>query len=931
MRNLPLTTALVVILIFTGSTTFAGTDNPVPGTLINGDWRSIHLNHIAQFYLDQTDELTISDVSSPEFQPKFQTSPGRFEFGFQDARLWLQFKLHNSSAEPLPLKLEIANPLLDELTLYTQIEKHYLPQYLGDRFPYHQREVQSNYFLFELMLPAHTTQTYYLSVKSTTTLSVPSVLYGEKAYIEHTQREKTLIGAFYGIIFGLAIYNLVIYFSTKEKSYLFYTGHALGNIYTASCFDGISYQLFPDALYWQSICIYASLCVNIWFLAMFTREYLLSRTTCTNLDKTLQALAALGILEFLVLVVWGPGKLISMVILSTLGLCVVLVILAGLTRVRQGFKPAKIFLAAFVFMLTPVLIGILNALNIFGFQEFTPYLHKFGTASEMLILSLALARRINELRIAEREAFEKANIAQADTRAKSEFLAKMSHEIRTPMNGVLGMSELLLDTPLQPKQKNYVKTIYHSGDALLHIINDILDYSKIESGKLELEATEFDLEQLLDECSQVFALAAAEKNLAFTVHLAPETPITLIGDPVRLRQVIMNLLGNAFKFTDQGEVTVWVNPVNITAEQCLLKFAIQDTGIGISEQAQQKLFKSFSQADSSTTRKFGGTGLGLAISKQLTELMAGTIGVDSAINQGATFWFTARFPLCDNKNDAIPAEPLSGKQALIIHSQERETQWLVARCHKLGVATQIVYNTADIHQFFQNSHTMPEVVIADKSHRLDLQKLCDDLSDHFEMPLPLLMVTHVARQQPDPTALAKVKCYRPIEKPISMKLFDKYLIHDLTETADTFETSQDKHEPPNLGHLKVLVAEDNPVNQMVIRGMLEKLQISPVLANNGAEAIQLLEQADKTYDLILMDCEMPEVDGFEATRIIRAREAEMNEPRIKIISLTAHAIKEQLQKAEAAGMDGHLIKPITLHKLQETLTAGPKDNDNRVA
>lgn len=527
----------------------------------------------------------------------------------------------------------------------------------------------------------------------------------------------------------------------------------------------------------------------------------------------------------------------------------------------------------------------------------------------------------------EQKVEERTHKLELANKAKSEFLANMSHEIRTPMNGVLGMTELLLGTPLAKRQHQYARTIHNSAMALLGIINDILDYSKIEAGKLELEHISFNLETMFDDCSAIFAMKCSEKPIQLVTRMDHRVPVSLMGDPTRLRQILMNLIGNAFKFTEKGQVVIRTEWLGAEDNQVFLKFSIQDSGIGLSEDQISRLFKSFSQADTSTTRKYGGTGLGLAICKQLAELMGGEIGVDSTLGEGATFWFTARLGIaeaCELRTAQQKLEAaMQGKSVLIVdeHAPYRESIAERARAWgmqaettgSLGQATKLLASAAS------DGKPYSIVMLASDGEKLDFAQSVSHRDEYGHPTVILLCPSH---HLPNSEALAHHHLQFLLEKPTPLVELRNVLGRACGATTDIDEHLEQakKEKPLNFSQLRVLVAEDNKVNQMVIDGLLKKLGIRAKLAENGAIAVAACQTAEAPFDLVLMDCEMPELDGWSASRQIRDGNFRRNngEP-VVIIALSAHAMSIEKEKARAAGMDDYLSKPISMDRLVDAL------------
>ncbi|MDX1694162.1 MAG: 7TM diverse intracellular signaling domain-containing protein [Ketobacteraceae bacterium] len=914
---------LLALLLLIPARETAAADTPV--IVIDSIDRVAKVSEYAEVLEDTDGRLTIDDILTSRVQRRFKAVNQGLEFGFSGSVFWIRFRIHNQLDDTANLVINATYPLIDKMVLFEVGPDGYTRHALGDTFEYHQRTVDITSFAFELKVPPGATNTYYMSVESTSSLSVPLMLYTDHAFFEYLHDHQTIVGIFYGICLGLLAYNLFLYLVIREKSYIYYVGFVLSNAYVASCFDGLNYRFFPDWEYYQSIAIYVSMGITLWSGAQFTRIYLNTRQAMPKADRMLQIIGGIGILE-IVLIATMPSRQISVLILLTIAVSIVCVLVTAFLRVRQGYGPARLFLLAWLVVLSPIFFGVLNALKIMSLHELTPYLHKMGVAGEMIILSLALANRINVLKASEHEAQQKAHQAEAETKAKSEFLAKMSHEIRTPMNGVLGMSELLKETPLKPNQIHYVRTIYNSGQALLGIINDILDYSKIEAGKLDLEHTEFNLEDLIDECVSVFALRSSDQQVPLISLLDPAVPKMVKGDPTRLRQIIINLLGNAFKFTEKGEVRLNAHLVNRGDNKMTVRFEIVDTGIGISREAQARLFESFSQADSSTTRKYGGTGLGLAICKQLAELMGGEIGVESEQGRGSTFWFSVVLDVVADQTIQQLDETLKilqGKHLLVVDDNHNVVQVIRTLAESWDMKVSAAYTGQSgielVKKFLQSDQTIDiallDLELPDTTGLEVSRELLKMGADDF----PHILITS-ARNLPQRADLEGSGISIAIEKPMPASHLRRQLARALSrsEEKENGWFQEGIHEE-DYGDLNVLVAEDNNVNQLVILGMLKRLGIKPVMVNNGVQAVEAYKKADPPIDIILMDCEMPEMDGYDATQQIRLYENDMKR-RAVILALSAHAMADHRQRSLDCGMDDHIPKPVSLESLREALT-----------
>ncbi len=864
----------------------------------DGD-QKINLGGGISWLEDKQSEFTFDQIK--KLPDKAFTPANGFTFnqGYTSSSYWLKFQL-NFSIDTINSHwfLEIPFPLLDYVALYSPDNQGYEVAYTGDRSPFSHRDMDTTDFVFKIR-PIQEENTFYLHVKTQDSLQVPLYLWHESSFPKHYAQSAGLQGIYFGIMLVMVLYNLFIYLSVRERSYLYYISYIATFTLFQSSLQGYSFEYFwPNNTWWANVNIPFLGVLSLFFAALFARHILHTKVLLPRLDKALMAISGTLFLTLPIIIFGSYNAGIYAAIISTF-IFFNLVLFTGIMAAVKGNRTAKVFVFAWSIFLVSGVISMLGMIDLLPLEYGNQIAIQIGSAIEVILLSMALADRINliEEEKAEIEAESKAILLDANkqlensNRLKDEFIATISHEIRTPMNGILGSSQLLKDTQPDENQSNYIDTINRSGQTLLEILNNILDYSKIEADKLNIEKSEFNLELAINECADFFSVISAQNRIKLYVRIHKDTPKVIRTDPLRLKQILLNLLSNAFKYTARGQVVVNIQLADDCCNKLLIE--VEDSGNGLTYVQQNILFQPFVQVDASSTREKGGTGLGLAISKKLAQLMGGEIGVHSLPGKGATFWFTAEIDTIEEAgneylNDTQVCLMLDrGYQESLIKNQLQDWAVPLVSRHLIKYEHEITVITNERH-----------------------------VEELLELGVPSQNIIIICNKNH-----SKNKHGQRITSPITpAKLRNAILANNTSHALRRKIFEKPEVILPDFSQLKVLAVDDNSVNRMIIKKMLKKYQIEADIAVGGVEAIELISKHKEQYDLILMDIEMPVKDGYQASSEIRQYEQENDIEPSRIVAVSAHSMKESRGKALISGMDDFLSKPIDQNILIDILT-----------
>lgn len=777
-------TSLLLLFLFTS--TFPSNADAVEPITFSAPGQSHNLKAHTKYLLDRSTTMTLDEFrqlleEEPERLSRFAGDSQSLHLGYTNDAVWLTVKVINSQSRAQRVVFNVDYPFLNYIALY-QYQGDVLvhSDTAGDVFSLEDRHYRSRSITLPAVLEANSEYDFLFRLRTPGLISLPMTVHTEGSFLKRQHATNLVLYAIFGVYLGFIFYHLLMYADTREWSYLALSVAVLTRLGYDLYATGEGQLFTPSAIYWNNLAFAylgsIAAAAAIWFHVEFLKLRENSRRSYWGFMLYAAAFIVSAqyayFVDYYFFVTMGGLQLALPVVLS----------ISAWRWSRKGERSTKIYFVGCLLTLVPLFMANLALLgNLPTFANLALY-SALGTTAAFVVFSFALSSRIKALSQQSQAALHEAESARAHNEAKSEFLAHISHEIRTPLNGVLGMIQLLSTSRLDAEQRSWLKIINSSGKILLNIVNDLLDYSRVEAGRLSIETQPFNLRNICHELYDFFAFTG-KPDLRLQLNIGADVPDWLMGDPARIRQVLLNLISNAFKFTQAGSITLQVSK---TDQPNRYRLSVSDTGVGISPEQQERLFSPFEQTHEDIHRQYGASGLGLAISKRLVELMGGAMEVESEVGKGSTFWLELTLPEADAE-DLTPVEP------------------------------------------------------------------------------------------------------------------DSLFI------------------PTTSSSLHLLIAEDNRVNQIVVEKMINKLGHRCTLVNNGSEAVAALQKQHDLYDLVLMDCDMPVTDGYQAARQIRDYEAAKGLRRIPIVALTAHAEESLRSKSIQHGMDDHLSKPLALNALQSML------------
>ncbi|MDM8516756.1 response regulator [Desulfobacterales bacterium HSG16] len=956
--------------------------------ILENDFSGQRLDQYIEHYSDRTSTLSINDIKSAEYESHFANAHfKRLNMGYSRACHWLRFTVNNPENFPQVWYLEFDYAPTDYLALYLPEKNGYKVLKTGDNFIFDRRPVKYRNFVFPIETSPGS-HTYYVNIRSEGSIVARLKAWSIDDFAKKKEHEYLLLSSYYAVISAFVIYNLFIFLSVREHSYLYLVLFMISGSLFSATQNGLAYQcLWPESIWWNTKANPLFIFLTTGFGLGFTREFLNTTKIMKCMDRIIKVLLYICIAGAASVFILNYYNAARMAVFFSV-MAGIVMIFSGIEALLKGHRPAFFYMISWCFFIIGTLLLAFRVTGIFPDNLIMEWSQQTGTMFLVLFLSLGIADKLKimqadieksrvelEQRVANRtieleRANEKLRIAKDATESsaniRSRFLADMSHEIRTPMNAIIGMCDLALNkgnyagqfetnSVLEQKIHNqrqmdrrtveYLDVIRSSARSLLGLLNDILDFSKIEANRLEFEKISFSPREVLEDVINLFYENLSEKEIEMIVDIDFDIPAKLTGDPMRLRQALVNLVSNAFKFTEKGEITISVqsnthhdddndpdddsnddpdddsndDPDDDSDRLSELLFHVKDTGIGIGKEAQEKLFDAFTQADDSFARKYGGTGLGLAITRRIIRMMEGEIKVESQVGKGSDFSFTAKFETIDQQNEWIlkKADNLKGRKILVIGKNLSALTATGKFIESAGCSVELVRSGEDALNILKKS-SFDLIITSDRLQDMSGIEVLETIREEFEPEHVPPVILH--------TLFGKdLEIARSSEMPIDGFLtrpIKQSLLFDEMMKIFGYKVAEFKKPESRLSlfrgftGVRALLVEDHPVNRRVAVELLNIVGITVDIARNGLEAISRLKEKS-VYDVVLMDVQMPEMDGIQATKIIR-NDLDINED-LPIIAMTAHAMSGDRVKCIEAGMDDYVTKPIDSKELFATL------------
>ncbi|MES2917606.1 MAG: ATP-binding protein [Pseudomonadota bacterium] len=836
------------------------------------------------------------------------------------AAYWFRFRLHNPGSGRADRIFVLDFPLLDHVTLYSPDGRGgYRAQQTGDNESWQERSLKVRRLALPLEVPAGQTPLFLVRVESSTPIVFPAVLQDEEAFWAGLSREQFWQGMFYGAVALLLSYSLFLYVSARERIFFLYAVAVLATLFCLFSLDGFAFQLLPDTSPWQNYLLPLGIALSNLAYLHFALLYLRIAPADPGWRQT-HWLLRTCLLMLVALPVLGPALGGAVMLVQSVAVSGWL-LWQGLRHLAPARTAGKYFVAAWGMFAGSSVVSVLVALGVLPWIHFYLPVVRAGLVAWAVLLLLGLGWQLRRRREAEASRREEALFVQAQTEARSKFLAMVSHELRTPMTGVLGMAELLKTTGLNTEQNRILQTMENSGQTVLDVIDDVLDHARIEAGRMALELAPLDLDILIEECLDLFKVRIYKQQLTLLCSIAPAVPTELVGDAQRLRQVLINLLSNAVKFTSRGGIEVRVSAASGDDGHLRLVFAVSDTGIGIPDEERTRIFDSFMQA-SPDSAHYRGTGLGLSISRELCQLMGGDLTVASEPGQGSVFRAEIRMtPVAGARPRATWPADQAAVRLLLVEGDRRFNEVMVAEATISGFSVESVQSgeAAFARLLEAAAAGVPFGLVATALQLPDMNGLT--LHNRIARE-PVLrgcqtLLFALPQLQPSPGVLVHAGVAHAFERPVLARELRQAALAVLRRQPD--EAAPVRVSTPQYPGLRVLVAEDNRTNQVVIQGMLRRFGIQAELVENGEQALAACRRARPTFDVVFMDCEMPVMDGYAATREIRRLEGQEGRSRTPIVAISAHVTQHHIDNCYAAGMDDHIPKPLNLRLLGDKL------------